>query len=136
MKIKSWLNAFKYVKFKFGEQTVSQFILFECKFLFSIIFFYFHESEGSQDRFHTHAFKALSIRIFGDYEEEFINEEKQITCSPRRRSRFIYIPRNHYHRIARSKKCLTMVLCGPWYKTWKEYRDGVETQYSWGRKTK
>lgn len=134
-RIKNWLNACKFTRFKFGEQEVSQFILFECKYLFSIIFFYFHKSEGTQDRFHTHAFNGLTFRIFGDYDEELLDKRFNISSHARSRNRILYIPRDSYHRITRSKGCLTMLLAGRWKKTWKEYFPNTarEVEYTWNR---
>ena len=121
--------------FCFGKQIVTQFIVFECKYLFSIIFFYFHKTNGVQDRFHTHAFNALSIRIFGDYTEEFLDENTlEITSAQRKRKRFLYIPRNSFHRITKSTGCLTLLISGRWKKTWKEYKDDNFTVYNWNRK--
>ena len=117
--------------FEFGEQKVSQFILFESKKLFSIIFFYFHRCPNKvQDRFHTHAFNALSILLWGDYEEEFLYEESKM----RSRSIFLYIPRNSFHRITRSSGCCTLLLSGPWKPTWVEYKEGIFTEYTHNRK--
>jgi hypothetical protein len=59
-----WFSLFKLNKFYFGNQVVTQFVFFECKYLFSIIFFYFHKTNGTQDRYHTHAFDALSIKLY------------------------------------------------------------------------
>jgi hypothetical protein len=118
--------------FKFGEQTVTQFIIFESKYLFSIIFFYFHKSDGCQDRFHTHAFNAISIRIFGDYIEEFLTNG-DIKFEKRRRRRIIYIPRDNFHRITKSNGCLTLLLSGSWKQTWKEYVNGEFITYNWNR---
>lgn len=137
MKVGTYFNIFKIAKFEFGDQVVTQFILFECKYLFSIIFFYFHKcEEGTQDRFHTHAFKAISIRIFGDYLEDFlVNDQGEFKSKPRSRHRFLYIPRNCFHRIGRSKGCLTMLLSGPWKKEWKEFITETKEYktYRWGR---
>jgi len=130
-----YFSIFDYNKFEFGEQVVSQFIIFECKYLFSIIFFYFHQSKGCQDRFHTHAFNAISIRIFGDYIEEFLLDEVNyiIDSAKRSRNRFLYIPRNSYHRITKSDGCLTLLLSSKWNKTWKEYINGKVIYYKWNR---
>ena len=119
-------------KFEFGEQHVTQLILFECKYLFSIIFFYFHKSYLCQDRFHTHAFKAISIRIFGDYVEEFLNHNV-ITSDKRSRNRIIFIPRDEFHRITKSNGCLTLLISGSWKQTWQEYIDNKFVTYSWNR---
>lgn len=124
----------KYNKFMFGNQTVSQFVIFECKFLFSIIVFYFHKSESSQDRFHTHAFNALSFKIFGEYSEYILDNEKTGEFHIERRIQFFkYFPRDSYHKIGNSNGCATLLLSGPWKRTWKEYISGEIVEYDWGR---
>jgi len=130
-------SLLRYNRFEFGEQIVSQFVVFECKWLFSIIFFYFHKTNGSQDRFHTHAFNAISFKIFGMYNEHILlSEETGFYQVKQRKTIFQYFPRNSYHRIAQSNGCLTMLLSGPWKKTWKEYIDGKVIHYNWGRNGK
>ena len=123
------LSIFKYSKFKFGRQHVSQFILFEHKDLFSIIFFYFHKSKYSQDRFHTHAFNALSIKFFGSYTEHVLIQKKptENIIKHKRDSIFKYFAKNSYHKIGQSTGCMTMLLSGPWEKTWEEYLENGET---------
>lgn len=126
----------KYNKFTFGDQVVSQFVVFECKWLFSIIFFYFHKSKSSQDRYHTHAFNAFSIKFFGEYSEYILlNENNGSFRIDRRTQIFKYFPRDSYHKIGNSNGCLTMLLSGPWNKDWKEYINGTVVHYNWGRKT-
>lgn len=119
-------------KFEFGEQHVTQLILFKSKYLFSIIFFYFHPSVSHQDRFHTHAFEAISIRLFGDYVEEFLNNGV-ITSAKRSRNRIIYIPCDEFHRITKSNGCITMLISGSWKQTWQESIDNKIVTYSWNR---
>lgn len=135
MKKSKSFSLLKYNKFdKFGGQVVHQFILFEWKYLFSIIFFYFEKSDSSQDRFHTHAFDALSIKLFGSYEEHILKNEKTGSfVKEERNSIFKWFPKNHFHRIAKSKGCLTILLSGPWETKWKEFKDGIITNYKWGR---
>jgi hypothetical protein len=131
----SVFSILKYNRFEFGDQIVSQFVVFELKWIGSIIFFYFHKSTKSQDRFHTHAFSALSIKFFGEYDEHILtSEETGEYYIQRRTSIFKWFPRDSYHRIANSKGCLTMLISGPWEKTWKEYIDGKVIYYTWGRK--
>lgn len=112
--------------FEFGEQKVTQFKIFENKKWFSVILFYFHKCPNKvQDRFHTHAFNSISILLWGDYEEEFLNSPSKM----RSRSRFLYIPRNSFHRITRSNGCCTLLISGKWCETWVEFKDGVYTEY-------
>jgi len=121
-------------RFHFGEQKVSQFVLFEWKRLFSIIFFYFHKSAKPQDRFHTHAFNAVSVKLFGEYDEHVLLDEKSGEYMVDvRKSIFKFFPRDSYHRIANSKGCMTILFSGPWKKTWKECIDGEVKHYKWNR---
>jgi len=135
MKTKSF-SLFKYNRFEFGNQVVSQFVVFECKWLFSIIFFYFHPCGRSQDRFHTHAFNALSIKVFGTYKEYVLLRERRGDYELHHRTEvFKYFPRDRYHKIGHSNGCLTMLLAGPWKPTWKEFIEetGEVKTYHWGR---
>ena len=128
------ISLLSYNKFTFGDQVVSQFILFECKWLFSIIFFYFHKSDGAQDRFHTHAFNALSIKLFGRYNEYILLDEETGEYEVKPRENVIqYFPRDSYHKIGNGTGCMTILFSGPWKKTWKEYIDGKVVHYNWNR---
>lgn len=130
-----FLSILKYNKFKFGKQHISQFVIFECKYIGSIMFFYFHKSDYSQDRFHTHAFNAISFKIFGNYDEHVLINENTGEYEIHKRTNIIkYFPRNSYHRIANSNGCLTLLLSGKWKKQWKEYINGEVKFYTWGRK--
>jgi hypothetical protein len=128
------VSFLKYNKFTFGEQVVSQFVVFEIKWLCSIIIFYFHKSASSQDRFHTHAFNAISVKLFGEYDEHILDDESNGKFHIERRTQVVkYFPRDSYHRIANSNGCLTMLFSGRWKKEWKEYIDGNIVHYTWGR---
>ena len=137
MKNKSF-SILRYNKFEFGDQTVSQFVVFEWKRLFSIIFFYFHKSNGSQDRFHTHAFNAISFKFFGEYTEYILLNENTGEYKKEIRNQFFkFFPRNSYHKIGNSTGCMTLLLSGRWKNEWKEYIDGGKiVNYSWGRNEK
>lgn len=120
--------------FEFGDQKVSQFIIFEHKRLFSIIFFYFHKSNKSQDRFHTHAFNAISFKLFGKYTEYILTDEKIGKYYTKDRIKIIqYFPRNSFHKIGNSTGCATLLFSGPWKKTWKEYYNNKVIEYKWNR---
>lgn len=120
--------------FRFGEQKVTQFVLFECKYLFSIIFFYFHKTNQCQDRFHTHAFNAFSIKLFGQYTEYILDDETTGAYHTEIRNQiFKYFPRDSYHKIGNSTGCMTVLFSGKWNPTWKEYIEGKVVHYHWGR---
>lgn len=132
MKTKN-ISIFHYNRFCFGDQIVSQFVFFECKYLFSIIFFYFHKTNNSQDRFHTHAFNAFSIKLFGQYTEYILLDEKGNFRTEVRRNIFKYFPRDCFHKIGNSTGCCTILFSGKWNPTWKEYIDGEIVTYKWNR---
>lgn len=97
-----------------------------------MIFFYF--KGGDQDRFHTHAFNAISFKLFGKYTEGIMDPDtKEITYRERTQI-FRYFPRNSYHSINRSNGCCTFLIQGPWRKTWKEYKNNQEKILTWHRK--
>jgi hypothetical protein len=131
-------SLLRYNKFEFGDQPVSQFVIFEWKYLFSIIIFYFHKSNGCQDRFHTHAFNAISFKFFGEYTEYILLSESADDYITKKRTQFFkYFPRNSYHKIGNSNGCMTLLLSGRWKKEWKEYTDdGKVVRYTWGRDQK
>jgi hypothetical protein len=105
-----------------GEQSVSEYTLLEYKKWFSLKLFNFHKTSGLQDRFHTHAFGAVSIRLFGNYVEELLIDNK-IVQRHRNHKRFLFIPMDTYHRITRSEGCWTVLITGPWGENFKELRD-------------
>lgn len=114
----------------FGDLVAKQFVLFEHKKLFGILFFYF--KGGAQDRFHTHAFNAISIKLFGTYIEGILDKNKMIRYE-NRTNVFKYFPRDSYHSINHSDGCCTMLIQGPWRRHWKEYKDGKENLLTWHR---
>jgi hypothetical protein len=111
-----------------GEQSITELTLLEYKKWFSIKLFNFHKSGGVQDRFHTHAFNAYSFLLKGDYTEEVLEDNKIIKCL-RSRSKALFIPKDSYHRITRSKGCVTLLVTGPWGETFKELRNTVGNTY-------
>lgn len=115
-------------KIDLGDQSVTELTIIEYKKWFSIKLFNFHKSEGVQDRFHTHAFNAYSLLLKGDYTEELLEGNKIIKCL-RSRSKALFIPKDSYHRITRSKGCVTLLVTGPWGETFKELRNTVGNMY-------
>jgi len=122
-------------RFNFGGRTIHQFIIFEHKRIGSLLFFWFHKSDKVQDRFHTHAFNALSFKLYGSYDEHIINEnEPNLIKTNERKSIIKYFPRDSFHAIGKSKEgCLTMLISGPWKPTWKEKVGNSIITYNWNR---
>ncbi len=116
----------------FGNLVAKQFVLFEHKLLFGIIFFHFRGKK--QDRFHTHAFNAVSFKLWGRYTEGIFDPTTKEIRYEVRTKIFKYFPRDSYHSINESDGCCTMLIQGPWKKTWKEYKDEKETTLTWHRK--
>lgn len=121
-----------------GAQNVTELTILEYKKLFSIKLFKFHKTDGKQDRFHTHAFNAYSFLLKGNYIEEVLDGDV-IKKLPRNRSRVLFIPKDSFHRITKSTNCTTILITGPWGKTFKELTDvggGMykETECGEGRK--
>lgn len=126
------LKICSYKQIKLGDFYAKQFTLFECKYLFSVIFYWF-VGDGWQDRYHDHAFRALSLRLWGSYQERvLVNGE--VVETPRSSSRWRYFPRDHMHMLGKSKGCLVVLFAGPWLRTWREIRDGVTRTLTWGRR--
>lgn len=119
---------FKKKRIDLGDQSVTEWTLLEYKKWFSLKLFHFHKSTGLQDRFHTHAFGAVSILLKGDYTEEIL-EDSEIIKRQRSDNRFTYIPRDTYHRITRSSGCWTVLITGPWSGSFKELRQEVGGAY-------
>lgn len=116
----------------FGDLVAHQFVLFEHKKLFGIIFFYFKGK--MQDRFHTHAFNAVSFKLWGTYMEGIFDIKTKKAKYEMRRKVIKYFPRDSYHSINESTGCCTMLIQGPWRETWKEYKNGKEVTLTWHRK--
>jgi hypothetical protein len=122
--------------FLFGGRPITQYVIFEWKRLFSVIIFNFHKTEKKQDRFHTHAFNALSIKLMGSYEEHILLNESSFDYKTEKRTQiFKYFPRDVFHRIGRGDECWTLLISGPWNPSWREKLDSVKiVEYKWNRK--
>lgn len=122
-------------KIDLGDQSVTELTILEWKRFFSIKLFNFHPTDGKQDRFHTHAFNAVSILLSGDYIEEVIKYGTSVCQLKRSRQRLLYIPANEYHRITKSEGCRTLLITGPWGNQFRELRplcnSNSHTNYSW-----
>lgn len=119
MKIGNWV-IFKYKEIKLGTLPVKELTILENNKYFSLKLFYFCKGEA-QERYHTHAFTSYSFRIFGDYTEVILNDSYESTDLLRSRSRIIYIPKDRYHQITKSKGCCTLMCTGKWGNYYKEY---------------
>lgn len=140
MKFKNIIQALKEIKVckskevALGKGSVTQFTLFECKQLFSIIFYKWNTVD--QVRFHTHAFNAYAFLLRGYYHEKIIKDNKIIEKTVDQILKPRFLARNYCHSIGYAKpNTMTVVISGRWQKNWKEYfpDTGTWVTYSWGR---
>lgn len=138
------MKWFKKSEVALGEGSVTQYIVFEHKKLFSLIFYRWNTID--QVRFHTHAFAAVAFLLKGWYWEQVIFNKiimqnfVNIPFLPR------FLPKNYCHSVQNAKPgTMTMVITGPWQKYWFEYfpdyrehehviGTGKWVKYTWGRK--
>jgi hypothetical protein len=129
---------FKKKRVELGQGRVIQYTVFEFKYFLSLIFYRWETID--QVRFHTHAFASIAFLLYGWYWEQvkfgkhtmanFVN----VPFLPR------FIPRNYCHSVGHAfPGTLTMVIAGPWQKTWWEMFPATKdryltwVKYSWGR---
>lgn len=127
------MKLFKFKRIALGDFVAQQFTLFEHKGLFSIIAYRF-KGDGWQDRFHTHAFNAISFRVYGTYQERVREADGSIHIVARNTSRFRFFTKAHEHMLGVSSGCLTILVAGPWDQTWTERKQDVLRILGWGRK--
>lgn len=131
------MKLLSYKAIRLGDLTAHQLTVFEHKRLFSLILYYFR-GDGWQDRYHDHAFDAISIRVFGRYRERVLLDERTGERLERDRSdrRVMLFRRSCFHMLGISPGgCLTILLAGPWGPTWREWKDGRTRTLRWGRRT-
>jgi hypothetical protein len=132
MKKGNWLRAWEWVRVVFGTGHLDRFVLFEIKYLFAIYYNVWNVIE--HDRFHTHAFPAISFGIKGQYYEQQIKDGiivKRLYKAPW----FRFISRNNNHRMLNSSKnAISITIAGPWDCMWSEtFLDGTKRILTWGK---
>ena len=128
------IKFFKSKEVALGVGSVTQYTVFECKQLFSIIFYRWNTVD--QVRFHTHAFNAYAFLLRGYYEEKVIKDNKIINKTVNQLFKPRFLARNYCHSIGYAKpNTMTLVITGRWQDTWQEYFPDTEewVTYSWGR---
>ena len=121
-------------KIVLGMGSIDRFTLFEFKPLGGIILNRFNTK--TQDRFHTHAFPAVSFMLRGYYRECVLQPnglEYYVTIKPGIR----YIPTYYNHQILDSStNALSITVMGPWGWSWSETHAEKKTTrvYTWGRR--
>ena len=118
-----------------GKGSVTQYILFEHKKLFSIIFYRWNTID--QIRFHTHAFASFAFLLHGWYHEKVIFDGVTMSNFVNQPLWPRWLPRNYCHAIENARPgSITMVITGPWQDYWYEYFPDTDiwVKYGWGRK--
>lgn len=118
-------------RIQMGQGYVDRWTIFEHKSIGGI---YFHSwNTIEQDRFHTHAFDGIAWLICGSYEEECLFGDQKIRKIITPGIRFI--PKEYNHKILKSVPgTYSLLISGPWAKTWTEETDEWKRVLSWNRK--
>lgn len=135
MTIFQWLVIFKFVTIVFGSGYLRRFILFECKYLGGVYFNSWRTIE--HDRFHTHAFSSLVFILSGEYYEEQLHPDGNISLHVWKGPCMRYIPRSNNHRMLMAKRhTYSIGITGPWDLIWSEtlYPSMKKRFLTWGRK--
>lgn len=111
------------------DSGVTGYWLIECKWLFSIVLLRF--SKGSREAFHSHAFNAWTLWLKGYVVEEYLYTQEQYVWKA---GQLKYTPRHRFHKITSKEVSWALSFRGPWWNHWQEYKNGVLTKLTHGRK--
>lgn len=134
MKIGKWFRALEWTHVIFGEGYLDRFVVLEIKYLCALYWNVWNTV--AHDRFHTHAFTAVSIGLRGGYDEEVVVRGDQSEIWPFRAPWIRFISRGHEHRMLKSSRnAISVTIAGPWDRIWSEtFLDGTRRFLTWGRK--
>lgn len=133
-----WFPRLFYTKPDGGKDSgVTAYFLIEWKKVLSIGLLYF---KGSRDALHDHAFNAFTWWLSGTVVEESWVEDAahfrmlpvEKTFSPSFWPK--YTPRKLIHKITPQKEAWALTIRGPWIDYWREYKNGILTTLSHGRR--
>lgn len=124
-----WLPRFCFKKYDGGPTSnVTGYWLLEWKAFFSFVIL--KVDPGHNERFHTHAFDAISWYVRGECEEHMLAGTKKkwsFKKGPK------WTSTETFHRVSSEKGGWIVSVRGPWIRNWKEYKDGVLTYLTNGR---
>lgn len=101
------------------DSPVDGYFLIEVKGLFSIALLKFNK--GMREKYHSHAFSALTWFIKGDMREEKL-DVLGVKITPYKRSLLPkYTHKSDLHRVRAWEDSWCITLRGPWDDTWQEY---------------
>lgn len=124
-----WIPKFFFKKYDGGPTSkVTGYWLIEWKAGFSIVLL--KVEPGTTERFHTHAFRAISWYIRGKCEEEHLSGIRRPWHFKRGPK---YTGTDAFHRVQSEEGGWILSVRGPWTRDWKEWEDGKVTHFKNGR---
>ncbi len=106
---------------------VMGFFLVEIKSLFSIVLLRF--SKGSREEYHSHAFNAVTIWLWGHVHEHHLYSYP-LTWKG---GQLKYTPRSCFHKVEAITDTWALCFRGPWKDIWHESRAGNLVMLTHGR---
>lgn len=92
--------------------------------------------EGSREAYHSHAFEARSLVMSGCLFEYIPLEDGKLEVLVHEAPKFVYTPRERFHRVVSHGTSWVLSARGPWFATWKDLdlATGVTSTLTHGRK--
>lgn len=109
-------------------QGSAEYVLIEIKSLFSIILT--HLSPNGITAMHSHAFKALTIWLWG-FGTEYNCDYRLISLFP---GKLKYTSKDFHAISSGNSGAWFLTIRGPWSDTWQEFRNGKLITLTHGRK--
>jgi len=106
---------------------VTGYFIVEIKSLFSIVLLHF--SPGSREAYHSHAFNAVTIWVWGRVKEHLLSGE----TLGWKAGRIKYTPRDNFHKVEALTHAWALCFRGPWVDYWQESRSGQLVILTHGR---
>ena len=106
---------------------VTGYFLIEAKSTFSIVLLHFRK--GSREAFHSHAFNAITLWLWGSVEEYHLwGGLKRFSGGMIK-----FTPRSTFHKIEALQDTWAISIRGPWVDRWNEWRGGKLVTLTHGR---
>lgn len=110
------------------DSGVTGLFVVEIKSLFSIVLLRF--SKGTREAYHSHAFNALTIWLWGRVKEHMLSGE----VLEWKTGDVKFTPRDNFHKVEALETSYALCFRGPWADTWAEVVGGKPRVLTHGRK--